>query len=389
MTRLTVVALSTLAFAFAMARGAAAQNAGPIQIEAGRAEERRTAERLLDSNRLEVERLLDMRLRHDLGLIEQIDESVLRSDVAPTTAIMDRMRRELKDEVATAQVMRQRYEQMREAVERSRRQADAAAAQAAEQAEAGEAGGPLTAWNTSELLQSAQPIEPGAAPPGGRAANPGVGGAGPRRASAGGDAGTREGGREAGSNERAIPPVVLGELALDPLQAHIHGSDDHQRVAQALFKAGQALMDRADELRARGQDPLAEQLAARGKQRLEFAIKELEPLLAEKEPAFVSLFYLGRCRELLFRHAERYEGLSLTDSPREYQQREQKVREPFLQIATRDVEHTGPADSVDVLGSWGQAATTAMEHFRWMNLNGHYDVHDKIRELSWPGRQQL
>ena len=39
--------------------------------------------------------------------------------------------------------------------------------------------------------------------------------------------------------------VLLATLELDPPQAQIHGSEDHQRVAQSLFKAGQALLDRS------------------------------------------------------------------------------------------------------------------------------------------------
>jgi hypothetical protein len=83
------------------------------------------------------------------------------------------------------------------------------------------------------------------------------------------------------------------------------------------------------------------------------------------------------CLELLFRHAERYEGLDPTTSARDWQRREQEVREPFLKITARDVRKTGARGETEVLGAWGLAAQTALDHFRWMNLHGNYDAaHD-------------
>src|SRR5688572_3840928 len=104
-----------------------------------------------------------------------------------------------------------------------------------------------------------------------------------------------------------------------------------------------------------------------------------------EDPAFGVLFTQGQCRELLFRYSERYEGLSLASSTRDYQLREQEVREPFLAIAARDVARTGARQEVEVLGPWGMAAQAAMEHFRWMNLHGGYSRRMAIEALTWPG----
>jgi hypothetical protein len=190
------------------------------------------------------------------------------------------------------------------------------------------------------------------------------------------------------SQASKVEPSDLGSLALDPLRAQIHGSKDHQRVAQSLFKAGQALMDRAVSLRAQGRAEAARELDDRGRERLLRAVDELQPLLQEKQPPFVSLFYLGRCRELLFRYSQRHEGLSLEASRRAFNQRAQEVRDPFLQISARDVSKGGESGDVETLGPWGQAAKTAMEHFRWMNINSRYDATAKIEALTWPGADQ-
>ncbi|MFK7740483.1 MAG: hypothetical protein AB8H80_09165 [Planctomycetota bacterium] len=383
-----LLALLSLLSQRALAQRGSVPGGSTQRAEAGRAEEKRKIERRLDANRLEVDRLLDMRLRHDLGLLRGIDDTLVQSDVAPTGTAMDGMRRELKEQTASATVLRQRYEQLRAAVQRLREDSDRSAG-SQNQASSGPAfrgpgsRGPMI----GDGLRGLPPRSPAAPPrfgpgesrtanaapmPGGETARPN----------------TRSNSPTGRGRTNEVPSAVLGDLALDPLRAQIQGSKDHQRVAQSLFKAGQALMDRADDLRRRGELELAKQIDDRAKTRLEHAVRELAPLLAEKEPTFVSLFYLGRCRELLFRYGERHEELSLATSQRAYQQREQEVREPFLQITARDVVKTGPAGTAEVLGAWGQAAKTAMEHFRWMNLNGSYDARAKIRSLTWPGEKR-
>ena len=58
------------------------------------------------------------------------------------------------------------------------------------------------------------------------------------------------------------------------------------------------------------------------------------------------------------------------------------VGAPLLRI-TVATEGQGVSGDQD----WRQAAKTAMAHFRWMNLHGSYDVTDKIKELTWPGKK--
>ncbi|MGK0264821.1 MAG: hypothetical protein ACI8UD_003483, partial [Planctomycetota bacterium] len=70
---------------------------------------------------------------------------------------------------------------------------------------------------------------------------------------------------------------------------------------------------------------------------------------------------------------------------REFTRREQDVRDPFLQITARDIRKTGIDGATEVLGLWGQAAKTAMEHFRWMNVHSGFDETATIQSLTWPG----
>jgi hypothetical protein len=137
--------------------------------------------------------------------------------------------------------------------------------------------------------------------------------------------------------------------------------------------------------REQQQEEVARDLDLRAKERLVRAVDELKPLLDATEPPFPALFYLGRSRELLFRLSQRYDGLSLATSTSDYQRREQSVREPFLAIAARDVRKTGERAEIEVLGAWGKAAQSAMEHFRWMNLHAGYDPGAAIQALTWPG----
>jgi len=320
-------------------------------------EQYRIAGRALRQNTAEVEQLLDMRMRHDLGLITALDEHLVRIDRPLTTREMSIQQAELKSVEDANQYIRAQLQKL--------------AAQASLLAEA--------AKQNSEEPDPGQLVpQPGSAmrnrPRTTSVANSGVNASMPTPAAPVGEM----------ANGR-VSPEDLGALALDPLQAQIHGSKDHLRVAKALFKVGLALVDRADEVRAQERWDVAKELDLRAKIKLDLAITELQPLLQAKEPDFVTLFYLGRCRELLFRYSERHEGLSLATAPSEFQARAQKVREPFLQISARDVKKTGTAGAVEVLGLWGQAATTAMEHFRWINVHAGYDQSPKIASLTWPG----
>lgn len=323
-------------------------------------EQRRLAQRALDNNRSEVDRLIEMRLRHDLGLLPGLDDDVVRVDQSTSSRDMDRMRDELRNIQAKNSVLAGEYDKVRRML---------ADLNAKSRTVAGESdpGRYIPVPSTGARL-SRSPIDQGH-----QQIN---------------EAATVPASPDVEMKPSKLKPSDLGSLALDPLRAQIHGSNDHQRVAQSLFKAGQALMDRGATLRAMGRFDVAKELDDRARERLLRAVDELQPLLQEKEPAFVTLFYLGRCRELLFRYSERHEGLSLDSSSRAFNQRAQQVRDPFLQISARDVQKGGESGAAETLGPWGQAAKTAMEHFRWMNINARYDATAKIEALTWPGADQ-
>ena len=68
----------------------------------------------------------------------------------------------------------------------------------------------------------------------------------------------------------------------------------------------------------------------------------------------------------------------------EFQRRAQAVRDPLLRILSRPENPGVPSDA-----EWRQAAKTADENFRWMNINAIYDATDEIEALTWPGRARL
>lgn len=317
-------------------------------------EQYRVTDRALRQNTAEVEHLLDLRMRHDLGLIAELDENIVRIDKPMTTREMSLQRRELEKIQNDTQYYRSQYQKL---AAQARLLAEAAKSEVA----VPQVGQRVPVIGSSNTGRKPAMTTPQMRSPQNVPAAPGV---------------------ETAPTE--IRPQDLGSLALDPLRAQIHGSTDHLRVAKALFKVGKALVERAEELREQGRVDVATELDARAKVKLDLAIVELGPLLKRQEPDFVSLFYLGRCRELLFRHSERYEGLSLDTAQREFQRREQEVRDPFLQITARDVQKTEDVGT-EVLGLWGQAAKTAMEHFRWMNVHSGFDQTQKIQSLTWPG----
>jgi len=309
-------------------------------------------QRELQQNRSDLERLIARRMQHDFGLPGEDDPANLRPATPVTTEARDRLLQEWRDQDAATASLAERYNKLRGMV-------DSLRADAVERAKAPRDDGFVVVPQAGTAQGSQQrraPVEAVDQP----------------RAPAAGS-----------------PPApardVLGER--DPIRGQIHGSRDHLRVAQSLFKAGQALLDRAAEARAHGQTAAAVELDARAKERLVRALDELKPLLADKEPAFPALFFQGRCRELLFRLAERQDGLSLVTSAKDYQKREQEVRDPFVAISARDVSKTGTRGDVEVLGAWGMAAQAAVEHFRWMNLHGGYKPRTPIESLTWPGEK--
>ncbi|MCA8963620.1 MAG: hypothetical protein H6838_01710 [Planctomycetes bacterium] len=319
--------------------------------------------RSLTQNRSEVERLLDLRIRHDLGLPMEQDATSFTPAGPVTTESLERARRELRDQDAVTTTLAERYRKLKSSVEQLRADAEAQHKSAGEQHE------------------FVTVPSPGSAATGGAGAN--------GRGAAREPQPTLPPVPPTAQESRPAPVEAVAFHGLDPIRGQIHGSEDHQRVAQALFKAGQDLMDRAAMLRLQDQSAAADELDHRAKERLVRALEELEPLLAKSEPPFPALFYKGRCLELLFRYSERHEDLSITKSTREFQRREQEVRDAFLRISARDVTKTGERGNVEVLGPWGLAAQTAMEHFRWMNLHSGYKPLVPIDSLTWPGEKEL
>ncbi len=346
---MALVAAVLMPVAAALAQGA---ETGPTELA--------RTQRELQQNRTEVDRLIDLRLRHDLGLPGQEDERQFRSAGTVTTAGMEQLWQEQRDQDAATATLLERYNKLRTAVDQLRAEATERAAHEVRD-------------RTFVSVPQAGVAQPSPLRLPNDVSTAVVGAAGTAAAAA------------PVSSPPIVPPVAA--LQHDPLRGQIHGSEDHQCVARALFKAGQALMDRAAIAREQGEADAARELDAEAKERLQRAQDELEPLLQAKEPAYEALFYQGRCRELMFRFSVRYDGLSLARSTRDWQQREQNVREPFLAIAARDVKKTGARQEIEVLGPWGMAAQTAMEHFRWMNQHGDYSPRATIEALTWPGER--
>ncbi len=327
-------------------------------------------QRQLQSSRGEADRLLDLRLRHDLGLPSDGAERTFRHATPVSTEAMERMDQDLRSQEAENQTLAERFEKLRTAV-------DALRAEAATKAK-----------------RDGEPDDITVIPQTGSAPTTGSAARRTPNAVESTTTDTESGPSPVDRPTTAIDPATVTN-AMDPIRAQIHGSTDHLRVAHALFKAGQALIDRANVARdqaASGKDSgllaVARDLDDRGMERLRRALDELAPLMQDKQPAFEVLFCRGRCLELLFRYAERHEKLSLSGTPREWQKREQEVRDPFLQISARDVVRSGARGEAETLGVWGKAAQSAIEHFRWMNLNAGYDALPTIRALTWPGERE-
>ena len=328
------------------------------------------AQRQLQQNRSEVDRLLEMRLRHDLGLPVDSDAAEFRVTTPPNSEELDRARRELRELDASTATLLERYNKLKSAADQLHAEAEAAAQAQRREREFVVVPPANAAVPRAGVAASGLPFPP-------------LGDTVPAMPSGEGVVA-----RPTPGDAAALPAATASPIGLDPIRGRIHGSDDHQRVALALFKAGQALMDRAAVSREQQRQDVAREFDTRARERLERAAAEMEPLLATAEPPLASLFLLGRTRELLFRLAQRYDGLSLAASTRDYQQREQAVREPFLKITARDVQKRGERGEVEVLGAWGRAAQSAMEHFRWMNLHAGYDPRAAIDKLTWPGEQR-
>ncbi len=300
----------------------------------------------LELRRTEADRLLDLRIRHDLGL--PVDSELEWSRPVPTVSLIPGKApdRQLAEEEAATGLLQARLDRLKLQVDRIKAENLAKAPKPK-----GDEWVTVPVPGTTSANSSSQPGVHVAAP------------AGETKA--------------AGSANAASLQMVAN---LDPVRAQIDGSQDHARVASALLKAGQSLMDRADSLRRQGQTAAADQCDDAARERLQRAAQELTPS-GGQEPALADLFCLGKCREMLFRIAERREGLSLSANTSEYQRREQEVREPFLAITARDVE---VRDGHEQPGVFGRAAQTALEHFRWVNLHRGFATKTPLDSITWP-----
>ena len=308
----------------------------------------------------EIDRLTDMRLRHDLGLPAEDDPTAPRPPGPVSTTNTARLQQECRDQEAATSLQLEEYNKVKAMVERLQAAAaDRSAALEREESIVVPQAGTAQASQTRQAAEAVDTARPG--PAAAIAKAPGAG----------------------------APAAVVGSVQdrLDPARGLINGSKDHLLVAQALFKAGQSLADAAGEARRQNRSEEAADRDKRAKERLLLALEELAPLVTEKEPPFAALFYQGRCRELLFRHAERYEGLSIGKTLKEFQKREQEVRDPFLSITARDVVKGGKRGEVETLGPWGLAAQSAIDHFRWMNEHGNYAPRTAISAITWPGEK--
>ncbi|MCA8948702.1 MAG: hypothetical protein KDE27_04325 [Planctomycetes bacterium] len=354
--------IGVVAFAAAALRAQVGQDP---QEEWGRTQHR------LEQNRAEVDRLVDMRFRHDLGLPGEDDPTMPRKG-AISTIQKEQLLRELREQDGHTASLLSRFNSLKSQLDSLRTEAQAREQRSQEEAfvVVPSAGSAQRSNGGDFAMPAVESGRGGIESPGNQ--HPGV------TAPFGG----------APNDPRSQGTSLLSPtIALGRVRGQIRGSEDHLRVAQSLFKAGQALMDEAERLREERAEAAATELDARAKQRLERAIVELDPLLQAATPPYPALFCQGRCLELLFRFSVRYEGLSLRTSTRLFQQREQEVRDPFLAIAARDVTKSGAGNSVEQLGAWGMAANAAVEHFRWMNQHGSYEPVTPIESITWPGEK--
>jgi hypothetical protein len=300
----------------------------------------------LELRRSDADRLLDLRIRHDLGL--PTDNEVEWSRPVATVSLVPGKApdRQLAEEEAATGLLQARLDKLKLQVDRIKAENLAKAPKPK-----GDEWVTIPVPGTTSANPSSQPQNQVAAP-------------------------TGETKPSGGTNTASLQVVAN----LDPVRAQIDGSQDHARVANALLKAGQSLMDRAESLRRQGQAAAADQCDDAARERLQRATRELAPVDGQ-EPPLADLFCLGKCREMLFRIAERREGLSLSANTSEYQRREQEVREPFLAITARDVE---VRDGHEQPGVFGRAAQTALEHFRWVNLHRGFATKTPLDSITWP-----
>lgn len=301
--------------------------------------------------------LLEARIRHDLGLPVTGELPVLRTEAGPSAAApaIERAQLQLSQEESVTANLVGRYERLKSEVEALQREAQARAQAIKIDPE----------W---QVVPTPQPVQHDPRSMAQSQSNPM-------------QAPVQQPARPDGESAPAQQLVAT----LPSVKGHIDGSDDHGLVAQSLLRASQALIERADQLRAQGLGDAADQALDEAKDRLDRALVELGEIEVGKNPPFVHLFRLGRCRELRFRIAERRDGLDPKTKPQDYAKREQEVRDAYVAITARDVVRRG---EVEVLGPWGRAAQAALDHFRWVNLHSGYAPKADPKSIHWANEKQ-
>ncbi len=337
----------------------AAQRPGEPSREATLRQELDRARAALQDKQTEADLLLDARVRHDMGLANGEAMPMPGGEVAPAQAAapaLERAQLQLSQEEAVTVSLHLRLERLRKEAER----------RGTEIAARAKAAGGEPEWVVVPLVGVHDAADP-RAQTAQASAQSGAHDPHPAQAEP-----------HTTATQAAEEPVRIA-ANLQPIRARIDGSGDHGLVATALLRASQSLVDRADQLRAQGHGQAADEALDEAKDRLSLAVAELEVDEKNKD-SFAHQFHLGRCRELLFRIAERREGLNARDKPKEFQMREQAVRDAYVAITARDAVRKNGKDE---LGPWGRAAQSAMDHFRWMNLHSGYAPKTDPQSITW------
>jgi hypothetical protein len=350
--------LVTVVTALCACASLVAQRPGDPAREAAIRQELERARAALQEKQAEADSLLDARVRHDMGLGGNEPMPMPGGEVAPAQAAapaLERAQLQLSQEEAVTASLHLRFEKLRKDAERH----------AAELAARRKATGGEPEWVVVPLAGEREVADPRARHVPQQPAQQDVHGADAHQP------------HSTDAQSQQDPVRIASNL--QPIRARIDGSDDHGLVATALLRASQSLVDRADQLRAQGFGQAADEALDEAKARLSLAVEELQ-MDEKNKDSFACLFHLGRCRELLFRIAERREGLNAKDKPKEFQRREQEVRDAYVAITARDAVRKNGKDE---LGPWGRAAQSAMDHFRWMNLHSGYAPKSDPQSITW------
>lgn len=286
------------------------------------------------------QRLLDLRIRHDMGLPVHGDHYfVLPEDLAAMSG--DQATEQLKNEEAEVSSLMDRLESLRTELGLRRKELPRSPdiAPGERWISVPVVGSlPDTTWRSLESPQS--------------------------RSQAGLEEAT-------GATPGPMDPEVL---------AVIRGSTNHSAVAGSLYSLAASLLRAARRLREEGRVEEARSLDEKARVRLEFALRELEPLVSVANPTLVDLFHQGKCLEERFNLDTRYTGLKDSRNSKVYAERYEAMRQPFLVIRSRD---QSVVDGNQRLGSWAQSADTALRLIQWMNDFGDYKPTIEIDSIQW------